>query len=204
MWANTRFRKKTYGRTSAGRWVDTETGTVDVAPVTPFLTETLDTVAAGIDDSLAWHTGSLESSAEELDVSLLIVGLVPLSICGVLELSWGLGPGVPSGDVGSNTTDLGWRTSGLVDLGNTLSSWLDVVVPSEPSSVTGINVHDDVGQVELLEGISNTLFVTLLGVLARLEVNVSDQVRKRIWLNDEGESSVWKSLEHLLDLCSSG
>jgi hypothetical protein len=40
--------------------------------------------------------------------------------------------------------------------------------------VTGINVHGNVGQVELLEGICDTITVTRGRVLAGLEVGVGD------------------------------
>ena len=59
-----------------------------------------------------------------------------------------------------------------------------VVVPAEPSSVTSIDVHGNVGQVELLERICDTITVTGSRVLAGLEVGVGDQVGKRIGLDD--------------------
>ena len=71
----------------------------------------------------------------------------------------------------------------------------EVVVPAEPASVTGINVHGDVGQVELLESICNTFTVAGGGVLAGLEVAVGDQVGKRIGLDDQGNGHVGVLLE---------
>jgi hypothetical protein len=35
----------------------------------------------------------------------------------------------------------------------------EVVVPAEPAPVAGVDVHDDVGQVELLEGVRDTITV---------------------------------------------
>lgn len=70
-----------------------------------------------------------------------------------------------------------------------------VVVPAEPSSVTGIDVHGDVGQVELLQGICDTLTVARGRVLAGLEVGVGDQVGEGIGLNDESDGSFWVLLE---------
>jgi hypothetical protein len=70
-----------------------------------------------------------------------------------------------------------------------------VVVPSEPSSVTSIDVHGDVGQVERLEGVCNTILVTLSRVLAGLQVDVGNQVREGIRLDNEGDGSVGVLLE---------
>lgn len=61
---------------SPGGGADTETGTVNIAPVAPCLTETLNGVAASIDDSLAGHAGGLELGREELDVQFLVLGLL--------------------------------------------------------------------------------------------------------------------------------
>ena len=71
----------------------------------------------------------------------------------------------------------------------------EVVVPSEPSSVTSIDVHGDVGQVEGLESIRDTVFVTLRRVLAGLQIDVGDQVGEGIGLDDKGDGSVGVLLE---------
>ena len=72
---------------SGASGADTETGAVDVAPVTPLLAEASDGVAAGIDDGLGRHAGSLELGAEERDVEFLVLRFVPLRIGGFGELS---------------------------------------------------------------------------------------------------------------------
>lgn len=71
----------------------------------------------------------------------------------------------------------------------------EVVVPSEPSTVASINVHHHVRQVERLQGVCNTLFVTCSGVLAGGEVDVGDQVGEGIWLNDKSNGGVWVGRE---------
>ena len=109
---------------SGARGADTETGAVDVAPVTPLEAEAGDGVAAGIDDGLAGHTGGLEERAEGLDVDLLVLALVPLRVGGLGELSWGEVPGVPAGDVGADTADLLGGAGLLVDIGKFLGSGL--------------------------------------------------------------------------------
>lgn len=61
--------------------------------------------------------------------------------------------------------------------------------------MTGIDVHGDVGQVELLQSVCDTVAVARGGVLAGLEVGVGDQVGERIGLDDEGDGSVGVLLE---------
>jgi hypothetical protein len=61
--------------------------------------------------------------------------------------------------------------------------------------VTSIDVHGNVRQVEGLEGICDTIFVTLSRVLAGLQVDVGDQVGEGIGLDDEGNGSVGVLLE---------
>lgn len=70
-----------------------------------------------------------------------------------------------------------------------------VVVPAEPASVAGIDVHGNVGQVERLEGVRNTITVARGGVLAGLEVGVCDQVGEGIGLNDQSNGHVGVLLE---------
>jgi hypothetical protein len=71
----------------------------------------------------------------------------------------------------------------------------EVVVPAEPSSVTSIDVHGDVGHVELLKSVRNTLTVAGSGVLAGLEVGVGDQVGKTVGLDNQSNGGVGVLLE---------
>jgi hypothetical protein len=61
--------------------------------------------------------------------------------------------------------------------------------------VAGVNVHGDVGQVELLESICDAFFVPGGRVLAGLELDVGDQVRERIGLDDQSNGNVGVFLE---------
>lgn len=70
-----------------------------------------------------------------------------------------------------------------------------VVVPAEPASVASINVHGDVGQVERLEGVRNTITVARGRVLAGLEVGVCHQVGEGIGLDDQSNGRVGVLLE---------
>lgn len=103
--------------------------------------------------------------------------------------------GVPSSNVGGDTTNLARGASRLVHLCEALSTGLEVVVPAQPASVAGINVHDDVGKVEGLERVRNTLLVASCGVLASLLIDVGDQVGERVRLDDEGKGLVGVLLE---------
>ena len=107
--------------------------------------------------------------------------------------------GVPSSNVGGNTTDLARRASCLVNLRKALSTGLQVVIPAQPSSVASVNVHDDVGKVKGLERVCNTLLVAGCGVLAGLLIDVGDQVGERVRLDDEGKSLVGVLLENASD-----
>lgn len=126
---------------SGGGGADTETGAVDVAPVTPLETEAGDGVAAGVDNGLGGHAGGFEERAEGLDVDLLVLALVPLRVGGLGELSRREVPRVPAGDVGGDTADLlggagllvgggelsgsglWWEVSGCVDSGDLESTY---------------------------------------------------------------------------------
>lgn len=168
----------------------------------------------------------LERRSERLDVDLLVLALVVLRVVGVGELAGGLVPvffnkflvsscllrgrrekgagvrfvpGVPAGDVGGDTADLAGAAGVLVDLGELLGAGVEVVVPAEPAAVAGVDVHDDVGQVEGLEGVGDTLLVAGLGLLAGREVGVGHQVGERVGLDDEREGRVGVGLEEVGD-----
>lgn len=70
-----------------------------------------------------------------------------------------------------------------------------VGIPSEPSTVTSINVHGNVGEIETLQGICNTVFVTLGRCLATCQVGVGDQVRKGVGLDDKSNRDIGSCLD---------
>lgn len=61
--------------------------------------------------------------------------------------------------------------------------------------MASIDVHGDVGKVEALESIRDTITVAGRGVLACLQILVGDQVGERIWLNDKSNGGVRVLLE---------
>jgi hypothetical protein len=156
----------------------TETGVNNVAPVTPLKTATGVTRATSVDDGVVGHAGGGKSGTEELDVELLVLGGVVLSVRVAGEFTGCHVPLVPAGDVGGETTELRGRAGVLVGLSELLSAGLEVVVPAKPATMAGVEVHDDVGEVQGLDGVGGTLVVAVCGVLAALQVNVGDQVGK--------------------------
>lgn len=106
-------------------------------------------------------------------------------------------PLVPASNVGGNTTDLRGAAGRFVGIGKLLSTGLEVVVPAEPATVASVDVHNDVGKVQRLESVRDTLTVAGGGVLACLEVDVGDEVGERVRLDDEGESLVGVGLDDL-------
>ena len=56
--------------------------------------------------------------------------------------------------------------------------------------MTGIEIHGNVGQVELLERVCNTLTVAGSGSLACGEVDVGDKVGKGVGLDDQRDSNL--------------
>jgi hypothetical protein len=102
---------------------------------------------------------------------------------------------VPASNVGGNASNLGGAAGGDVDVGKLLGTGREVLVPAEPPTVTSINVSHNVGQVERLQGVGDTLAVTRGGVLAGLQVDVGDEVGKRVGLNDQGKGLVGVGLD---------
>lgn len=113
-------------------------------------------------------------------------------------------PGVPSGDVGRDSTDLAGRSSILVRAGQLGGAGLQIGVPAEPSTVSGVDVHDDVVQVQVRQGVGDALAVARGRVLAGGEVAVSHQVGKGVGLNDEGEGRVRVGFDDIDDGCETG
>lgn len=113
-------------------------------------------------------------------------------------------PLVPASNVGGETADLLRGSRGLVGLGQLLRSGLEVGVPAEPAAVARVDVHDDVGKVEVLEGVGDAVAVAGRGVLAGLQVRVGDEVGKRVGLDDEREGDLGVRLEDLDDGCFDG
>jgi hypothetical protein len=75
--------KRIHKRVARGaRGTHAEARALDVAPVAPLLAQAGDAVAARVDDGLGGHACGLELRGEEGDVFLLVLGLVPLCVCG--------------------------------------------------------------------------------------------------------------------------
>ena len=166
--------------TSVGRRSETETSSGSVAPVTLLLLASrLLTGSALVDDELGvGPTLLLKERRKSVDELLLIVVGVALGVVGL----GGELPAVVVGDVGGETSEARRLASGLVDLTVELSGRRKVGGPSKPATVTGIDVHGNVGKVELLDGVDGKLFVSAGSVGALGDVHVGDQVSERIGL----------------------
>ena len=77
-----------------------------------------------------------------------------------------------------------------------------VVVPAEPATVTSIEVHGNVGEVELLECVCNTLTVTSSRSLACGKVDVGDKVGKGVGLDDQRDGNLGVLLDDSNNGCS--
>lgn len=187
------------GAVDIGRRERAKASIDDVAPVSPLQTTARVAGAARVDDGVARHAGSLELGAEELQVELLVLGLVVLGIGVARELAGGQVPLVPARDVDSDTTELRGAAGVKVDLSELLGTRLEVIVPAQPAAVTSVDVLHNVGQVQGRDGVGHTLAIASSRVLARLEVDVGDEVGERVGLNDQGEGLVGVGLDDVGD-----
>lgn len=185
-------RRAAIGRSLRER---TETGVNNVAPVAPFEAATGVARAAGVNDGVVGHAGGGKGRTKKFNVELFVLSSIVLSIWVAGKLAGSHVPLVPTSDVGGEASELGRRASVGVCLCELLSTGLEVLVPPEPATVTGIEVHDNVGQVQLLNGVGGALMVAIGGVLAALQVDVGDEVGQRIGLNDESEGLVGVGLD---------
>ncbi len=158
-----------------------------VAPVTPLrLAGGLLAVAASVGDEVSREAGVGEERAEGLDVVLLVVVGVALGV----RRGGGDAPGVVVGNVGGQAADRSGLAGARVDAGKQIGGGLDVGGPAEPPGVASIEVHGNVGQVELLEGIHGQLLVGRGGAAALGDVHVGDQVGKGVGLNDQDGADI--------------
>lgn len=157
----------------------------------------------------------LEERDEGRDVVLLIV----VGVGRGDGIGGGSGNGVVVGDVcnkrsidirahtsmgkaltGGETTDTVGSTGTREEVTEELSSRGDVSGPSEPSSVTGVEVEVDVGLAEFLDGVDGHALVDILGSGAARVAQVGDQVGKRIGLDDSDDTDLGvlcaKSIRH--------
>lgn len=167
---------------SVGGRSKSETSTLGIAPITlSLLAGRLLTRSALVDDELDIGPTLLgKKRSEGVNVSLLVVVGVALGVVGL----GGELPAVVVGDVGDETANARRLASVLVDLCIELSSRAYVGRPAEPATVASIEVHGDVGEVEFLNGVDGELLVSTLCLGALVDVQVGDQVSKRVRLCD--------------------
>lgn len=91
-------------------------------------------------------------------------------------------PSIVVGDVGDETAECRGFSSILVDTGEKLSSRLLVSRPAEPTGVSSIEIHGDVGKVKLGDGVLGQAKISVLGLGTFGNVEISDKVGKRVGL----------------------
>jgi len=147
-------------RSGVGSGPSTESSTVDVTPVTPSTTDILTARATLVNDKGSVPTSGPQCWCESFDV----VNLIVVRVGGSDGIRRGSTEGVVIGNVcfeilsippesrnstkailtGSETAE-GLRGAGiLVNLGEELTGGCQVCGPSEPSSVTGVDIHANV------------------------------------------------------------
>lgn len=113
---------------------------------------------------------------KSIDISLLVTVRVALSVRGACRDA----PSIVVGHIGDQTTDRCWRSGCLVQRAEKFRCGLNVGSPSQPASVTGIQVHDDVLQVQCLDSVSCESLVGGCSICAFLNIEVCHKVGKTV------------------------
>jgi len=168
-----------------GPWAQTEASTFDVAPVAPCITDTLHTGTALVDDEGSREAVGGKLGCESGDVlEFISVGVALDDLIGC-----GGGESVVVGNVGGKTLDTIVRDA-LVDVGEHRRCGIDVCGPSEPSSVTSIEVEPDVALLDGAEDVLGALLVSGLSNDAVVVAHVGDHVGEGIGLNDSDDTDI--------------
>ena len=107
--------------------------------------------------------------------------------------------GIVVRNIGSQTTDSPGRTSRLVDISEDLSTWLQVSGPPEPSGVSTIKVHGDVGKAQPLQGVCGTVLIGTGSSRALGNTHVGDHVTQAVWLDDKDNIDIWVLDQNVAD-----
>lgn len=176
----------------------TKTRSLDVAPVGAVVSLAGDSISGGISDVVeVAHTMIGESLVQKVNVVDFINGEVVLALQ-VARISGGSGGSkrLIVSSVSSETPDDLVASSIVQDLLEDGNDLLEVVVPTEPSSVGGIEIRHNVAKaMELLQGVGDTLLVGGLALLALLVVHIGSEIGKRIGLNNGHDGDIRIFLE---------
>ncbi len=118
-----------------------------------------------------------------------------------LGIGWGRAeaPAVVVSNVGGESANLGRAAGVLVDRRKQLGSRGEVRAPAQPARVSSVEVHGNVRQVELLEGIVGAFKVGRLRIGASGGAEVGDQVCQAIGLNHRDDADVGEGNQLLSD-----
>ena len=175
-------------------WADTESSTLDVAPVSPcLLAGRLLSIAScimlenvcicqrftkltSVGDEVGWEACSSEKRSELGDVSKLVAVCLALSV----RRACSDAPGIVVCNIGGQTPDLRGAASCLVKISKHGCSRANIGGPSKPSSVTSIEIHGNVRKVELLNSVGCAFLICSSCVGALGDIQVGDKVSKGI------------------------
>ena len=193
----------------ARRRARAEPGALDVAPVAPLVADVLHAGPALVDDELRGEARGGEHRPERLDVQQLVVVRVALrdrvrrrrlervvvrDVWRAHGMSVALrgraGGGREGARTGREAADERGRVRALEHLREELRGGLDVRGPAEPARVAGVHVHVRADRGELLERVRDARLVRRLGVRALRHVQVRDEVRERVGLDDRDGAHV--------------
>ena len=105
------------------------------------------------------------------------------------------------GSIGDEASDGTVPTSVSKDLFEDWANFLEVVVPSEPPSVSGVEVAGDVPELSyFLKGVGDACLVGLCSLSAFWIAHVGSKIGERIWLNNGHGWDIWIFPKYLNDL----
>ncbi|TLS30183.1 hypothetical protein PpBr36_03865 [Pyricularia pennisetigena] len=166
---------------------DAEARRLDVAPLSPLLAGAGQVDAALVDEEARRQALGLEVRGERQCVVRLVVGIGPLGV-GLERL--GHDEGVVVGHVGHDAAHRRVAARHADDLGELLGRRGQVVVPSQPAAVRGVQVQVHVVELQRPDGVGDALLVDGRRARAKLDPHVGDEVRERVGLQHHGKGEV--------------
>lgn len=155
---------------------DAETCADLIAPISLLdLASGLLSAARLINDELSIGPSSIgKSGSNGVDVALFVT----VGVGGGVSGASSDGPGIVVGNVGGKTAEVLGGAGVSVDLTKHSRCLGKILWPSEPSSVTTVQVHGDMGESELRDGIDGQLLIGSGGTGTLGGTHVGDSVGK--------------------------
>jgi hypothetical protein len=144
-----------------------------------------------IGDEVRREALCLKKGSKRVDVSLLITGSISLSV----RWAGSNAPGVVVGHVGYKSSNSSRGSGGLVKFPEELCSGGKVGGPAQPASMSSIKIHDNVLQIQSLDGILSQRLVGVGRVRTLLYIGVGHKVSQAVWLDDKNKRDVRECLD---------